>query len=200
MTKTFLARARTGPKTWVLVAAVAVLLGSVSSSAEAAADRGFAGTLTVDDTELARNGVGLCEWGVFSIDLYRAALYLERTTSDAREVIESQQVKRVELIFERGLSQSQMRKAYRAAYEANSGAKASEIEARVQDFCSLLRAVEAGERLAITVLPGEGTRLEIGGEVLGTIRGEDFARATMALYVGVHPPSAELKRGLLGEQ
>ncbi|MGE3965518.1 MAG: chalcone isomerase family protein [Planctomycetota bacterium] len=181
---------------------LAVLLGAATwlgPEPARAADEEFPPTRVIADKVLLRNGVGLCEWGMFAIDLYRAALYLERVSSDAAEVLASEQVKRIELVFSRDLSRSQMQRAYRAAFAANAGDGLSALADRIDRLCEWLSSVRAGDRVTFTCVPGSGVQVEIRGERLGTLTGDDFARATVALYIGAHPPDPQLKRGLLGE-
>jgi hypothetical protein len=60
-----------------------------------------------------------------------------------------------------------------------------------------MRDVRAGDRLAYTRRAG-GVEVEIAGRPVGTIEGEDFARALLAVWLGAAPPNPELKTGLLG--
>lgn len=41
--------------------------------------------------------------------------------------------------------------------------------------------------------------VELDGTAKGTIEGEDFARAFVAIWLGAAPPNAEIKKGLLGQ-
>ncbi len=42
-----------------------------------AKDGTFPAEVTLQEQKLVRNGAGLCEWGIFGIDLYHAALFVE---------------------------------------------------------------------------------------------------------------------------
>ncbi|MGE0144248.1 MAG: hypothetical protein AB7T19_13260, partial [Planctomycetota bacterium] len=54
--------------------------------------RGFPARLAIDSRELQLNGDGLCEWGIFGIDLYRAALYTERPCRTLVEAMQPPQI------------------------------------------------------------------------------------------------------------
>ena len=43
-----------------------------------------------------------------------------------------------------------------------------------------------------------GMQVEVNGTVKGTITGDDFATAFLAIWLGPHPPNPGLKSGLLG--
>jgi hypothetical protein len=63
---------------------------------------------------------------------------------------------------------------------------------------ALCRNVLPGDRYALTYVPGEGTRLSRNGEVLGSIPGDDFARAVFSIRLGVNPIDKAFRDRLLG--
>jgi hypothetical protein len=40
--------------------------------------------------------------------------------------------------------------------------------------------------------------VDADGKVMGTIAGDDFSRALFSIWLGSHPPHADLKAGMLG--
>ena len=58
--------------------------------------------------------------------------------------------------------------------------------------------VQEGERLRFAYQPGADVHVDVDGKVKGTIKGDDFARALFSIWLGAHPPNADLKAGLLG--
>ena len=46
--------------------------------------------------------------------------------------------------------------------------------------------------------PGAGVSVSVNGTVKGTIKGDDFAKALLAIWLGADPPNPEIKAGLLG--
>ena len=58
--------------------------------------------------------------------------------------------------------------------------------------------VQTGQRLLFVRRPGSGIQVSINGAVKGTIEGDDFARAFIAIWLGAAPPNPQLKSGLLG--
>jgi hypothetical protein len=145
-----------------------------------------------------RNGIGLCEWGLLRIDLYEAALYLERPSRKAEEVIDSNQVKHLRLHFVRRLTEKQMHRAYRASFHVNAAKEREPYQERIDRFIQLIPAVDKGDTLTFTSFPERWLEIRRSDKLLGRIEGDDFARLFFRMYVGPHPPTEALRRGLLG--
>ena len=58
--------------------------------------------------------------------------------------------------------------------------------------------MESGQTLTFTHKPGAGIEVDSNGTVKGTIAGDDFAKAFLAIWLGAKPPNPGLKAGLLG--
>lgn len=144
------------------------------------------------------NGTGLCEWGFFYIDLYKAALYLEETSRNAEKIIASKGAKRIHLIFSRSLTKEQLREAYTASLKVNAGDSFPRYEKRLEQLAKMLKDVEEGDSLVFTCIPKCGIEVSLKGKKAGTIKGEDFASMFFRLYLGDHPPTEDLKNALLG--
>jgi len=52
--------------------------------------------------------------------------------------------------------------------------------------------------MTLTHKPGAGIEVDVNSKVQGTITGDDFARALLAIWLGPKPPNPGLKSGLLG--
>jgi hypothetical protein len=67
------------------------------------------------------------------------------------------------------------------------------------DRCvAVLPEIKTGDILTVAYVPGAGTTLRLGERVLGTIEGQEFGDALFLVWLGPKPPSADLKKGLLG--
>jgi hypothetical protein len=148
--------------------------------------------------KLLLNGMGLCEWGFFKVDLYRAALYLEKKCSDPKKIILSKNAKCIQLYFVRELTKDQLQKAYSAAFEANAKESLPRYKKRLDQLKAMMEDVNEGDSLIFTFFPEKGTEVQIKGKVKGLIKGADFGSMFFKLYLGDHPPSTDLKNGLLG--
>jgi hypothetical protein len=192
---------------WIIAV---VVIGTATAWADDDGEKSFPKRIRVevpeeDSTEgepntitLVRNGVGLCEWGWFRIDLYRAALYLEEISRDPNEIIRSEQAKKLHLVFSRSLSKEQSERAFVASFRANAKENLPRYQRRLDQLCSMMRDVRKGDSLTFTYLPGRGLESHFRGKSLGVIKGDDFARMFFKLYVGPIPPTQALRNGLIG--
>ncbi len=146
---------------------------------------------------LKRNGYGLCEWGFFQVDLYWAALYLEKTETDPEKILKSSGAKRVHLHLVRTLTKSQLQRAYSASFKINAGKDLPRYKKRVDQLTAMLEECEEGDDLIFTYVPDVGLKVKIKNKARGTIKGEDFGRMFFRLYIGDNPPDENLKKGML---
>lgn len=159
----------------------------------------FAPRASYGQRELVLNGSGLCEWGFFGIDLYRAALFVERPLESAAEGLLAQQVLVFQLEFVRELSAKQLREAYSASVRVNAGSDAARYEEPLAALLSSLREVRAGEAYTFVCDPARGLLVQRDGQLVATIEDDSFRRLFVRLYLGQSPPTRALRRGLLGQ-
>jgi hypothetical protein len=159
----------------------------------------FPDHVEVRGTSLTLNGVGLRTATVFNVSVYVAALYVAKTSADPRAILDSSAPVQLTLQFVRGLSAGQIRDAW-AEGLSQQGNK--EQQAALKDRLAQLERwtddVKSGQRLTFTRLPGEGLTFQVDGTTKGTLAGDDFARAFLLIWLGEHPPTLEVKNGLLG--
>lgn len=158
----------------------------------------FDPTLVVRNKTLQRNGTGLCEWGIFGIDLYEAALYAERATRDLQGAQEPPQTLVFHLHFVRGLTRAQLGEAFTAATKANTGDRFADHEQALGKLVEAMQDVKSGDAYTFFCEPGTGLSVLRGGKVVATIRDEAFTRLFVQLYLGDKPPTKALRDGLLG--
>lgn len=154
----------------------------------------------IDDgsRKLHINGWGLCEWGIFGVDLYHCALHVESTSRDAKTLLKRDQAYNIHLHFERDLTRDQMKKAYRTSIEANTGKQIGKYRARLNQLLAVMPAVEERDNLHFRYVPNKGMTMSLNGKALRTIPGSDWGTMFLRLYVGPKPPTKDLRKGLLG--
>jgi hypothetical protein len=157
----------------------------------------FGAELQVREKTLARNGVGLCEWGIFGIDLYEAALYAERSVTDLKGALEPAQTLVVHLHFVRALTKAQLTEAYTAAVRANTGDKAGEFDKPLARLVESLQDVKNGDAYTFFCEPGVGVSVLRAGKVVATVADDEFRKLFVKLYLGDKPPTKALRDGLL---
>lgn len=151
--------------------------------------------LAETESELRLYDVALMRYR-WILDVYVAALYLEDGVSGA-EVL-SEVPKRLEIAYLRGFSAEQFRKACTEGIRRNVDAETFErLTPQIEALNTLYRDVEAGDRYALDYVPGLGTTLLLNGEALGTVAGDEFARAVFSIWLGDEPFDDDLKAALL---
>jgi hypothetical protein len=161
----------------------------------------LAGVTLPDSTEvggrrLVLNGLGLRSRLMFKV--YVAGLYLEQKSSDAEAIIKADAPKRMVLHFLRPVSRDQMVEAYTEAFDNNAPGSRTALKGEIARLMAAFEPVAANDQMTFTYQPGVGTTLTIKGRDKVTIPGLPFAQAMFSAWLGPKPPSAELKKGLLG--
>ena len=156
----------------------------------------MADTVTVADSALLLNGMGLRE--KYFIDVYVGGLYLPARTQSERQAIDEDVAKRLEMHFVYNkVSQAQLVESFEEGLRQvpNGVAQA----AAFRTLYPMLGDVVSGDRIVFDYIPGTGTTVTWKGTSRGTVGGVDFMRALWAIYLGAAPPTAKLKRGMLGQ-
>ena len=150
----------------------------------------------VQKTRLTLQGYGLLRYLVF-IRAYAGALYLPETTA-SKDVLKPV-AKRLELEYFHTIKKEDFAKATRQKIADNTtDQQAAQLQSRVDRLAALYRDVRPGDRYALTFIPGKGTELALNDEPLGTIAGDDFARAVFAIWLGPNPIDSAFRDLLLG--
>jgi len=175
----------------ILMAASPVLAATIQVD-----DVRFSRTVTVDNQQLQLQGASLLKYMVF-IKAYAGALYLPESASsdDALEPV----AKRLELSYYHSIRGEDFAKATRVKIRANvDPTEAERLEPRIERLAEMYRDVRPGDRYALTYVPGKGTQLSLNGEDLGSIPGDDFARAVFSIWLGANPIDKNFRDRLLG--
>lgn len=158
----------------------------------------FPAEIQVDGRKLTLNGQGLCEYGIFGIDLYYGAFYVERPAQEAAVILTDPQLAVVHLRFVRSLTKQQLGDAYAGSITANRPDDAKAFEADIAQLRKLLQDVSDGDSLTFTVRPGRGVWVQCNGTLAGAIESVALSDLFVELYIGPKPPTSELRAALLG--
>ena len=151
--------------------------------------------VSVAGLELRLNGMGFLKKTVF-FKVYVVGLYLEKPTSHARVAITTDEPKRIVISMLRNVSRKMFVQAVEMGVMRNSGPQMPRLRARLDRLELALPALNKGEILDMTYLPGAGTLVR-GGHQTMTIPGKDFSDALFSVWLGPKPISVSLKRRLL---
>jgi Chalcone isomerase-like len=158
----------------------------------------FPDQATIDGSTLALNGLGLRQATILKVNVYVAALYVTKVSTDPNLILGTSAPKQLILHFVRNVDRSELNKAWDEGFEANASGQLPALKARLDKLKSFMADMKSGERLTFTHKPGAGVRVDVGGAVKGTVEGDDFAKTFLSIWLGSHPPNVNLKAGLLG--
>lgn len=183
--------------------AMALLLAPCLSSAGTTAARecdgvSFPGRIQVRGETLTLDGLGLRKATIFGIKVYVGALYVLHPTADAARILNSREPAEVELRFVFRVTAGQLRDAWQEGFEKSAATELPQLRSRIAQLNGWMTGVGSGQRMTFLRIPGVGIQYSLDGNVLGTISGDDFATAFLAIWLGSSPPSPELRAGLLG--
>lgn len=180
---------------FVLALAFALAPAPTASAAElegvSMPDRAEAG-----GQSLVLNGLGLRE--KFFVNVYVAGLYLPSKQTSEEAIFGSDTPRYLVMHFQHDASQQQICDAWDESLEANRPNAGAALKEDFVTLCSFMTDIADGDEMAFTYVPGTGTTVSVKGEEKGTIEGKEFADALYASWIGEHPATSKLKKGLLG--
>ncbi|MGD2115021.1 MAG: chalcone isomerase family protein [Acidobacteriota bacterium] len=153
-------------------------------------------TAQVGGEQLRLNGMGLRE--KFFIDVYVAGLYLPSGQTSGEAILSADTPRRTVMHFVYDVDRGKICDAWNESLEANVPDASAGLKKDFETLCSWMADLADGETMTYTYVPGEGTTVEVQGETKGTIEGKAFADALWASWIGEHPATGKLKKGLLG--
>ena len=133
------------------------------------------------------------------VKVYVAALYMEIPRLDPETIINSDQAKGITMDFVyKKVEGAKLQDAWREGFDKNTADRSPELEQKMDRFVNMFTGdAVKGDHYLISYEPGTGTTITIKDEVLGTIPGEDFMRAVMAIWFGEKPADKGLKKSIL---
>ena len=175
------------------------ILSGVSAAPQAATVEGvtFSREVRAGDSTLTLRGYGLLRYMVF-IKAYVAAFYLpERIRSeDALGDVP----KHLEIEYFHDINAQDFAKATTSSISRNLSLMTFQrLKPKIDEFNALYRDVKAGDRYALTYVPGKGTTLSWNNTPLGTVASNEFAVGLFGIWIGPNPLDTGLKRLLLGD-
>lgn len=147
---------------------------------------------------LTLNGAGIRSKFVF--DIYIGALYLKLTTNDPQQAINMPGPKRVLMHFLYDeVEKQKLTDGWTEGFENNlTQQEFLKLKPRLDNFNSLFVTVKKGDEILLDYEPDKGTSVIINKQLTGTIKGEDFNRALLKIWLGDEPADSDLKSAMLG--
>ena len=155
-------------------------------------------SITGVDGVLKLNGAAIRS--KFFFDIYVGALYLTEKNNNAQSILQKPQANRVLMHFLYGeVSKEKLVNAWLDGFEENTSADIyKQLTSRLTAFNKMFMTLHKGDVVLLDYIPSTGTRVTIKGEVKGMIKGEDFNRALLSVWLGKSPVTDSLKEGMLG--
>ncbi len=154
----------------------------------------------VDGATLHLNGAGVRT--LFILKMYVAGLYLAEKKTSAEAVLADSGAKRIALHVLKGAGSDRFLNGFRKGIEKNhTEQEVAALRERMDALTGLFGTIKefnAGDVIAFDWLPGVATRVSLNGKELGQIKGEDFYRALLSIWIGANPVKEDLKKELLG--
>jgi len=184
---------------FMLFSAILLMLASTPTlDAASLAGVNLPDTATVGGKPLVLNGLGLRS--EFMVKVYVAGLYLEQKSADPDAIIKAEAPKRIVMHFLHDASQKQMTVAFSESFQDNSPQTGTTMKADIDKFLGALEPLKVGDEMVFTYLPATGTTVAINGKEKVTISGQAFSQVLLSVWLGPKPPTASLKKGMLGEK
>lgn len=187
MRKTFLA----------ISSAVIVMLAAVQLQSASLDGVTMPDTAQVGGKTLVLNGLGLRT--KYMVKVYVAGLYVEQKSSDASALIKADAPKQIVLQFLHGASKSQMTDAFNESFNDNTPDAMKTMKADIDKLLAAIDPVKVGDKMIFTYVPGTGTTYALNGQDRVTIPGAPFGQVMFSVWLGPKPPTADCKKGLLGQ-
>jgi hypothetical protein len=158
---------------------------------------GIPATTQLEGKTLVLNGVGIRKATIFRVKVYNGALYLEKKSSDPEAILNSPELKVIDLHFIRDASKSQISDAWKEALEQRCGDHCKEAAPMVDQLLSMMSAMKQGEIMSFHFYPDHVAVL-MRGQQVGVVQGAIFARIVLSTWLGPKPPQQDLQDGMLG--
>lgn len=187
-----------GMKRALLPALVAVTLAAGVAHGKECKGVSFPDQAQVDGSTLTLNGLGLRQATMLKVNVYVGALYVAKAGSDPKAILAANAPYELILQFVRDVGASDITKGWDEGFEKNAKADLPALKERIATFNGWMADVKSGQRLVFSFKPGTGVQVSVNGAAKGTIKGDDFGKALLSIWLGAEPPNPEIKTGLLG--
>lgn len=181
-----------------LTVALLIVASTQTLNAASLAGANLPDTAMVGGKSLVLNGLGLRT--EFMVKVYVAGLYLEQKSGDPEAITKTDAPKRIVMQFLHDASKKQMTDAFNESFNDNSPQAATTMKADIDRFLGALEALKVGDQMMFTYLPASGTTVAINGKDKVTIAGNAFNQVLLSVWLGPKPPTANLKKGILGQR
>lgn len=160
-------------------------------------------SVSAQGTSLQLNGAGIRYKAVFKV--YTAGLYLAQKADTPEAVLAASGPKRMQITMLREIDANELGKLFTRGVEDNTpkGEYARLVPGliRMGEVFSVHKKLLPGDTFTIDWRPGQGTVIEVKGQVQGQpFKEPEFFQALMRIWLGNNPADHLLKDALLGKK
>ena len=155
------------------------------------------GQIVMEGKTLELNGAGVRT--KFFFDIYVGALYLVSPANHAEAVLEKPSPARVSMdILYSEVNKEKLIKGWTSGFKKNqSKASFAALKERLNVFNGMFTDLKEGDHLYFDFLTNGETHVVIKSRAVGSIKGIDFQRALLALFLCDKPAVSDLKQAML---
>jgi hypothetical protein len=152
----------------------------------------------VANQKLVLNGAGVRR--KFFIKVYVCALYLPEKSLNIETILNMPGPKQIAMYFVHSkVGVKKIVAGWNKGFIENlSKEELLSVEGRLARFNGLFQTVHRGDVIRLEYAPEKGTKVWLNDIKLGHVRGADFFRALLKVWLGPHPADEELKKALVG--
>jgi hypothetical protein len=179
------------------IALITTILFSYSlASAKTVKNIDFSDSDTVGETKLILNGIGLRKKTVFKVDVYLAALYLETPSTDYKKVLQSNEIKEIQVVFLRDVTADDIVGSWSDGFKKNCKDQCKSLLPTLAKLNALMEDVKKGQKFTFHFFPD---RFDIEKPDQGpkALEGGTFAKVVLATFIGEEPPTIDLRDQML---
>ena len=142
-------------------------LGANVAQAKECKGVNFPDQAQVGGSNLTLNGLGLRQATAFKVNVYVAALYVTKTSTDANALLGANTPSELILQFVRNVGADDLRKGWSEGFEKNSKDQLPALNERIAMLNGWMADVKTGERLTFIRKAGAGLQVDVNGAVKG---------------------------------
>ena len=118
-------------------------------------------------------------------------------SSDPNAILGSKAPIKLILHFVRDVGAADISNGFDEGFARSAKGQLPVLQERIAILNGWMTDLKSGQQMTFISRPGVGVEMDISGSVKGTVKGDDFAKAFLLIWLG-NPPNAEIKTGLLG--
>ena len=133
---------------------------------------------------LTLNGLGMRKATLLKVNVYIAALYVAKKSNDPNAVLGSGSPYELVLQFVRDVGAADIARGWDEGFEKNAKGQLAALKDRIATLNGWMTDMKVGQRLIFSFKPGAGVQVNVNGAGKGMIKGDDFGKALLSIWLG----------------